>query len=369
MSMSLPAEGACTTGPVLHIYPETIEANARSICGQLTGIDIVGVTKATCANPFVARALVAGGAKALGDSRVDNLRRLRHEGLGVPLWLLRSPTPAQADEVVKVADVVLVAELETMRALDAAAEAAGGCAARRLGLVVMVDMGDLREGIMPTELDTFMHSARHLCHADVVGIGTNLTCYGAVVPTRNNLSELLSLTELAENILGRRLLVSGGNSSSLESAFAEGLPKGITGLRVGESILLGVSTITRQPLPGLAPNAFVLEAPVIECRIKPTVPLGRIAQNAFGTKPRFANRGHRLCAICALGRQDCLPEGLQPMQTGVQILGASSDHLIVDVGDAVPAPAIGRSLYFLPNYGCLLAAFTSPYVEKRIHSG
>jgi predicted amino acid racemase len=231
----------------------------------------------------------------------------------------------------------------------------------------MIDMGDLREGIMPAELDPFMRSARRLRHVEVAGVGTNLTCYGAVVPTRENLAELVALARRAEAILGRSLLVSGGNSSSLDLAFDEGMPEGITGLRVGESILLGVSTITRRPLPELVQDAFVLEAPVVECRIKPTVPRGRIAQDAFGLTPEFVDRGDRLCAICALGRQDCLPEGLHPLQAGAQVLGASSDHLIVDVQDLSPSPAVGESLHFLPSYGCLLAASTSPYVEKRVH--
>ena len=70
-------------------------------------------------------------------------------GLDVPMWLLRAPTPATAADTVRLADVSLNSEVETVRALDAAAAAAG----RRHGIVLMIDLGDLREGIMPRELD------------------------------------------------------------------------------------------------------------------------------------------------------------------------------------------------------------------------
>ncbi len=231
----------------------------------------------------------------------------------------------------------------------------------------MVDMGDLREGVMPGDLAHVLAEVRQLRAIRVVALGTNLTCYGAVVPTPDNLGELVALTRSAESLLGYPLGVSGGNSSSLELALANGLPPGITNLRVGESILLGVSTITRLPLPPLAQNAFVLEAPVVECGIKPSHPLGQIAQDAFGNRPIFTDRGARRRAICALGRQDCVPEGLQPLETGVHVLGGSSDHLILDVEDMVRPPAIGETLRFLPTYGALLAASTSPYVRKCYH--
>lgn len=349
-------------GPALTINTEMIRANTRSVCGRLPGIDVVGVTKVACAHPAVARALVEGGAKALGDSRLLNLRNLRRQGWGVPLWLLRSPDPAWAAEVVETADVSLTAELETARALDAAAAAAG----RRHQVVLMIDLGDLREGIMPEELDPFLHGLRALRHVDLAGLGTNLTCFGGVVPTPENLGELTAMARRAEEVVGHPLLVSGGNSSSLDLAFSDGLPSGVNGLRIGESILLGVSTITRQPHPGLHTAAFVLEAPVIECRVKPTYPRGRIAQDAFGHVPVFTDSGPRLRAICALGRQDCVPEGLSPLDPGARVLGASSDHLLVDVQDMEPPPPVGGALRFLPGYGALLAACTSPFVEKVV---
>ncbi len=143
------------------------------------------------------------------------------------------------------------------------------------------------------------------------------------------------------------------------------MPAAINTLRIGESILLGVDTLTRDPLPlGLRLDAFVVSAPVIECLTKPSLPRGTSAQDAFGNRPTFTDRGERRRAICALGRQDAPPEGLVPVDPRVQVLGASSDHLILDVEDLERPPALGESLSFVPNYAATLQLFTSPYVQK-----
>ena len=143
------------------------------------------------------------------------------------------------------------------------------------------------------------------------------------------------------------------------------MPERIDNLRLGESILLGMNTLTRKPLmPELDLDAFTISAPVIECKLKPSVPVGDIAQDAFGNKPEFVDRGLRMRAICALGRQDAPPQGLTPHDPGVEVLGASSDHLVLDVDELDVPPEPGDSIDFRPNYAALLQAYTSPYVEK-----
>ena len=338
-----------------------IAENARCVFSALAPRQLVGVTKVTCGSPEVGRAMIAGGATALADSRLENLARLREAGIGVPLWLLRSPTPALADDTVRLADVSLESEAVTIRALDAAAGRAG----RRHGIVVMVDLGDLREGVMPAELPRLLDSVAALDHVDITGIGVSLTCYGAIVPTAGNLGELVRLAEEAERRLGRRLFVSGGMSSSLDALVAGELPERVDNLRVGESILLGVSSVTREPILGLHTDAITLRAPVIECARKPSAPRGTVAQDAFGGRPVFEDRGARLRAICALGRQDAPPEGLRPLDPGVEVLGASSDHLIMDVQERAEPPVVGDTIAFVPDYAATLRLFTSPYVAKE----
>jgi predicted amino acid racemase len=341
---------------------DAIERNTRTLVERLPGIAITGVTKVTCAEPEVAWALVRGGVAALGDSRLANLANLRRARVTVPVWLIRAPQPAEALDTVRLADVSLNSELETIRAIDSA------CA--RLGepheVVLMVDLGDRREGVLPDELEETVAEIVKLRHVRLAGIGANFTCYGAIVPSTKNLGELVALTQLAQELAGRPLLVSGGNSSSLPMALTGTLPAGVTNLRVGESVLLGLNTLTREPLlPGrLALDAFTVRVPVIECRRKPSLPVGQPAQDAYGNTPTFVDRGVRRRAICQIGRQDVVPEGLAPVDTRIEVLGASSDHLVLDVEALDAPPALGSKISFRPSYVCLLQAMTSPYVER-----
>ncbi len=337
-----------------------IEANTRTLASQIPAVDIVGVTKVTCGTPEVARAMIAGGATAIGESRLENIERLRAAGVDAPFWLLRATPPALAEMTVRLADVSLVSEVAIVEALDRAAAAAGV----RHGVLAMIDVGDLREGMLPDDLPGFLGSVAALRHIDLLGIGTSLTCYGGVVPSEENLGELARLAETAAVRLGRTMLVSGGMSSSIDAALAGRLPSAVDDLRIGESIILGVSTVTREPLPGLHTDALTLAAPVIECKRKPSVPHGQITRDAFGRTPVFEDRGVRWRAICALGRQDAPAEGLRPLDPGVRVLGASSDHLILDVDDLPRPPAIGETIEFVPDYSAALALFTSPYVVK-----
>jgi predicted amino acid racemase len=345
-----------------------IEENTRAIVEALPGVNVVGVTKVTCGSPEVARAMLAGGVTALGESCLENAARLREAGVAAPIWLLRAPAPALADEAVRLAEVSLVSEIAIVEALDAAAGRAG-C---RHGIVAMVDVGDLREGMMSAELPGFLDYAATCPNIRILGIGASLTCYGAIVPDEANLGLLSILAAEAEEDLGLHLLVSGGNSTSIAPVMSGRAPQAIDNLRIGEAIVLGVDPATREPIPGLAlhRDAVTVAAPVIECKVKPSLPVGTPAQDAFGNVPHFEDRGLRRRAICAIGRQDVVPEQLRPVDPRVVILGASSDHLVLDVEDLPVPPEIGEPIVFVPGYSSTLHLFTSPYVAKEyVHRG
>ncbi len=340
-----------------------IEENTRSVIAALPGVDIVGVTKVTCGSPEVAAAMLSGGVTAIGESRLENARRLRDRGITAPIWLLRAPAPAVADEAVRLTDVSLVSEIAIVEALDAAA-AREGC---RHGIVAMVDVGDLREGMMSAELAGFLDHAATCPNIRIVGIGASLTCYAGILPDEGNLGLLSVLASEAEEDLGMHLLVSGGSSTSIAAVMSGRAPRAIDNLRIGEAIVLGVDPATREAIPGLSlhRDAVTVAAPVIECKVKPSLPSGTVAQDAFGSVPVFEDRGLRRRAICAIGRQDVVPEQLRPVDPRVLILGASSDHLVLDVEDLPVPPGIGEPLAFVPGYSSTLGLFTSPYVAKE----
>lgn len=349
--------------PALYVHPDRIRANAATLvklCSE-RGIRIMGVTKGVCGEPLVAHAMLSGGVQELGDARLENLQRLRAAGIRAPLWLLRLPQLSQVMETVAVADGSLNSELVTLRALSEAALRLG----RPHRVVLMVDLGDRREGVAPRDLVPLARQAATLPGLILDGIGTNLTCFGGVCPSPENLGRLARLARDAERAIGARLVtVSGGNSSSLLLLLGGGLPAGINQLRLGESILLGVEAVEGRPLPGARRDAFLLEAEVIEVKRKPTQPEGERTTNAFGDIPEFPDLGVRCRAICAVGRQDVVPEGLAPQTPGALILGASSDHLLLDVEEA--PMRVGDRVHFLPDYTALLAAMTSPYIRKMI---
>jgi len=349
-----------TAHATLSVDLTKITANTRDVVRALGGVEVVAVTKCTCGSPEVGQAMLAGGAVALGESRHANAERHRAAGIAAPIWLLRTPAPELAADTVRLFDLSLASELETCEALDAAAAALG----RRHQVLVMVDLGDLREGIMPAELPGFVDAVQTLEHLEFAGIGVNLTCYGAIMPDERNMAELVALARETEKRVGRHLLVGGGNSGSIGMIASGHMPAGITTLRVGETILHGVDTLTREPILGLHDDVFDLSAPVIECKVKPSLPRGSVAQDAYGNRPAFVDRGERRRAICALGRQDVMAEWIEPLNGGVEILGASSDHLILDVQEMAAPPRLGQALRFRPNYAATVQLFTSPYVHK-----
>lgn len=351
--------------PIIEIDISKIKHNTRrlvKLCSSI-GLEVMGVTKVTAALPAVARAMLEAGVAKLADSRLANLKKLRESGLGAPLYLLRLPAASQAEEVVDLATGSLNSEIDTIKALSRAATKLE----KNHRVILMVDLGDLREGIWADDVVRTAREIAGLPGIELEGLGTNLTCFGGVCPTPDNLGRLASLAREVETATGLKLTtVSGGNSSSLKLVQEGRIPEGVTQLRLGESIMLGRETIAREPVPGAYLDAFVITAEVIEVKDKPSVPVGEVGQDAFGNVPAFVDRGIRRRAICALGRQDAVLDGLEPLRTGVEVLGGSSDHLLLDVTEADPPVFVGDRLSFVPGYGCLLAAMTSPYVEKVI---
>jgi ornithine racemase len=323
-------------------------------------ISVVGVTKAVLGLPEVANVLLHAGVTALGDSRVENLEALRRAGITAPTMLIRSPMLSQVDRVVACADVSANTEPAVLVALSAAAVAAD----RAHGVVLMVELGDLREGILPEDLEAVGALVLDLPGLDLRGIGANLACQSGVVPDRANMAELSELADAIEARFGIDLeVVSGGNSANLGWALGQDPVGRVNQLRLGESILLGRDPLDRSPIEGLHLDAFTLVAEVIESKLKPSVPRGTLAQAAFGTPDRRADRGAIRQAIVALGQQDTDPAGLVP-PAGVTILGASSDHLVLDAGHHDLCP--GDEVAFGVDYASLVRAMTSPYVGRHL---
>ncbi|WIV11222.1 ornithine racemase Orr [Proteiniborus sp. MB09-C3] len=349
--------------PRVEISLDKIRHNAEkliALCND-SGINVAAVTKVFCGMPEIAKVLVESGASILADSRIENLKRM--QSIDIPKLLLRLPMISQASEVVKFADISLNSELDTIKALSKKAIEKSIVH----NVILMIDLGDLREGIID-EKEIFQNVGEilKLEGINLIGIGTNLTCYGGVIPKQENLNHLINIKKEIEKKFSIRLeIVSGGNSSSLHLLqCGEGIPKGINQLRLGESIVLGRETAYGNRIQDTYEDCFTLITEIVEIKEKPSLPIGEIGMDAFGNKPVFQDRGIRKRAICAIGKQDVSTDNIVPEDDKISILGGSSDHLIIDITDSSSSYKIGDRVSFKLSYGGILSTLTSEYVKK-----
>lgn len=349
--------------PRLTIDVNKVKENTKIVADACAkeGIDILAVTKVYCGIPEVAQASIDGGAKLLADSRIENLKKMAH--LGVPRLLLRLPMISQVDDVVKHAQISMNSELSTLHALNKAAEAIDTIHK----IVLMVDLGDLREGIMPDDVDNTVKEILAMKNIELYGLGVNLTCYGGIVPNEVNLGQLADIANHIESTYNHSLtMISGGNSSSFYLLEQGRMPDKINNLRMGEIIVLGRETAYGDQVMGMHDDCFILEAEIIEMKEKPSVPIGEIGMDAFGNKPTFVDRGMMIRGILGVGKQDVDPSGLTPVDKRVKIVGASSDHLIIDLTEMQDEVKVGSILTFTLDYGTILELSTSPYIRKNL---
>ncbi|MEN8176293.1 MAG: alanine/ornithine racemase family PLP-dependent enzyme [Pseudomonadota bacterium] len=352
------------TFPCLNIDLDKIEHNARIITGLCRdhGIAVTGVTKVTCGNPQVAAAMLRGGVIGIADSRLENIRRLRDAGIPGPRMLLRIPPLSGVDTVVQAADISLNTEPAVLEGLSEAAQRHG----RLHEVILMVELGELREGIPPDELLPLVEETLKLAGIRIVGLGTNLACFSGVVPSAAHMQRLVDLAEAIERRFAIDLRwISGINSSGLELIASGQLPERVNHARIGEAILLGRETTHRRPWPDTFQDAFELQAEILELRRKPSRPAGELAEDAFGRQPAFENHGQILRALVNVGREDLVVEGVRTLDSRLRILGASSGYTALDVSAAEGELRVGDVLTFSVNYAALLAAMTSEYVKKQ----
>lgn len=348
--------------PLVQINLKKIKHNTKTLVALCHehGIKVAGVTKVFCAIPEITHAMIEGGISSIADSRIENLMHYKDNPL--PKILLRLPMICESQAVVEYADISLNSEIETIRALGKAATSKGIIHK----IILMVDLGDLREGIWDEEeLYDVVEETLTIEGVKLIGIGTNLTCYGGVIPNEYNLGKLVLIKETIEDKYNISLdIVSGGNSSSLFLVEIGLMPTGINQLRLGESIVLGRETAFGNRIKNTYDDAFLLTSEIIELKDKPSIPVGEIGMDAFGNTPKFEDIGIRKRAICAIGKQDVDIHDVSLVDKDIKIMGGSSDHIILDITDSPNDYHVGDTITFKLNYGGVLRITTSPYVKK-----
>lgn len=322
--------------PRLEIDIKKIKYNADKMIGECKnrGIDVAAVTKGFCANENITKALIESGVDILADSRIQNLKKL--SGFNIPKMLIRIPMLSEVSDVVKYSDISLVSELETSKKLSSEAIRQN----KIHNIILMVDLGDLREGIFyEDEIYETVKDILLLKGINLLGVGTNLLCYGGVIPTKDNLSKLVNIKKKIENDFNINLKVISGGSSGTTHLFKNNeMPEDINQLRLGCSLTMGIG-LNDDPIEGLYTDALKLVVEVVSIKPDKTV-------------------------ICAIGRDDVNPNYLIPNDEYIDIIDADSDHLILNINECTNNYSIGDKIKFNMNYGAFLSTMVSQYVHK-----
>ena len=327
-------------------------------CDQ-AGIEVAGVIKCPTGLASVARDYEACGARMIASSRLEQLARAKAAGVELPMLMIRVPMLSEIADMVEICEYSLQSEYTTLKATDEAAIRAD----KVHNVILMADLGDLREGYF--DKDELVAVAKYvedvLSGLQLVGIGTNLGCYGSVVPTREKMEQLVEYAEAIEKKIGRELqIISGGATSSLMPVFDKEMPARVNMLRIGAAVFAGPLedlrvNYGRKEMDILHDDVFTLEAEVIEVKTKPSHPIGKLGVDAFGQRPHYVDRGNRRRALLAIGRADYGDiDDIIPQLEGAKVVGASGDHTILDIEDCAERLRVGDIVKFKLRYSAIM---------------
>ncbi len=359
--------------PVMQINLSHLYENAKNIIERCknSGISVTCVVKGTDSYEHsynkIAKVLLSAGCISIGDSRMNTIKRMRELGFDKEIILLRIPMLSEMDDVIAYANCSLQSGITSLRAANEAAKKAN----KIHDVILMMDLGDLREGFFDEGelMEAAIITEHELSNLHLKGIGTNLGCYGSICPDETNLGRLISIAKKVEEKINRKLeLISGGATSTLPLLLEGKVPQGINHLRIGEGIPLPQNLIDLWEcnMPYMHRDVYTIFAEVIEVRNKPSYPIGRIFIDAFGNRQTYEDRGIRKRALLAIGKRDIGDfSSLTPYLEGASILGGSSDHLILDVEDVKEEVKIGDIIAFDVSYGGMVFANNSSSVTKE----
>ncbi len=356
--------------PVVEIDIKKFRHNIEEIkkrCDE-NNIKVAGVIKGYNGIPRCTIEYEKAGCEFIASSRLEQLEAARAMGVKTPFMLIRIPMLSEVDNVIDMTDISLNSEIKVIRALNEAASKAG----KLHKVILMVDLGDLREGIWSKEelLEVSLEIENELKNLELAGVGTNLGCYGSIAATPEKLEELVECAEMIEAKIGRKLeYISGGATTSIPRIFEGNMPARINLLRIGEGIILGkdLEDLWGYDMSFMHKDAFTLKAEVIEAKEKPSYPVGEIMFDAFGFRPEYEDKGIRKKVLLGLGKVDyALPDMLLPRDKGVKVLGASSDHTIIDVTDSKREYKVGDIMEFDLCYATIVYVTNCPNVRISI---
>jgi ornithine racemase len=330
------------------------------------GIKWSVVSKLLCGNKDYLQELLTFDIEEICDSRASNLKAIKQIRPDVTTIYIKPPPKRAIKTVVQYADISMNTEIETIKLLGEEAKRQN----KVHKIIIMIELGELREGVIRDELLDFYSTVFQISNIEVVGIGTNLTCLYGVLPNHDKLIQLSLFEQLIEAKFDRKIeYVSGGSSVTIPLIFQNLLPNGVNHFRIGETLFLGTDVYHDTTLEGMEPDVFILSSEIIELIEKPVVPMGEMGTNMEGHAVTFDDNllgttSYR--AIIDIGLLDVDDKQLSPIDPNISIVGASSDMFVIDLGDNPKQYKVGDLLKFRMNYLGTVRILNSKYIDKRI---
>lgn len=324
------------------------------------------VSKLLCGNRKFLEELINLGVKEIHDSRISNLAKIKEINSEIQTVYVKPVSKRNIAKMVKYADVSLNSELTTIKWISDESVKQG----KTHKIIIMVETGDLREGVMGDHLLDFYAQIFELPNIEIIGLGTNLNCLNGVMPSTDKLIQLSLYKQIIELKFNKKIpWVSAGTSVTIPLMLHKQLPKGINHFRVGETLYFGVDLFEEKIIDGMHGDVFELNAEIIEMQEKPLLPSGTLAANPQGEvieidQQLYGKSSFR--AILDIGLLDVDPKYLIPEDGEFEILGASSDMLILNLGTNPKDYKVGDVIKFNLKYMGALGILNSSYVDKVI---
>ncbi|MBR9757420.1 MAG: alanine/ornithine racemase family PLP-dependent enzyme [Algicola sp.] len=325
------------------------------------------VLKLLCGNEKYIDFVLSLGKEQVCDARIANLKTIKRLKPEVETIYIKPPAKRSIKNIVKYADVSFNTEFTTIKWLSEEA----GKQNKVHRVIIMIELGDLREGIMGDHLMDFYEKIFELPNIKVVGIGTNLNCLSGVMPSKDKLIQLCLYEQLIEARFNQKIEGVSGGSSVMVPLLLKGIvPQGINHFRVGETLFFGTDLFENNTIEGMKDDVFTLHSEVIEITEKPSVPYGELDKNPSGEmfevdENKFTEIQKR--AILDIGLLDISKvDFLKPQDPSLNFVGASSDMLVIDITKAKRTYKIGDIISFRTDYMGALRVMNSEYIEKRL---
>ncbi|MBN1970950.1 MAG: alanine racemase [Candidatus Delongbacteria bacterium] len=330
------------------------------------GIEWSIVSKLLCGSKELLSVLLDFNINQICDSRVSNLKAIKELNPAVETVYIKPPAKRSIKSIVKYADISMNTEFDTIEMLSKAAKELK----KIHKIIIMIELGELREGVMRDDFIRFYEKVFELDNIEVIGIGTNLSCMYGVLPNHDKLIQLSLYEQLIEAKFSKHIkYVSGGSSVTIPLIFNNMLPKGINHFRVGETLFLGTDVYHDSTFDGMENDVFILYSEIIELIHKPNIPQGEMGSNVDGQKSSFDDNDLRHMsyrAIIDLGLLDVDFNHIYPQDDTLKIVGASSDMIVVNLGENVNNYKVGDLIVFRMDYMGTLRVLNSKYIGKRV---